>query len=53
MKKKPKMSLTKKLEYWQIADELGYSLQCKDRILHAESEDDAIRILTTERKKVK
>ena len=51
-KKKKKMSLTMRYEYWILADDLGYSLQCKDNIMHAEYEDDVQRILTTERKKV-
>ena len=52
MTKEKKMSPTVRYEYWQIADDLGYSLQCKDRIMHAETESDAQQILTTERKRV-
>ena len=50
--KKKKLTLTQRYEYWMLADDLGYSLQCKDNIMHAEYEDDVQRILTTERKKV-
>lgn len=51
--KEKKITLSKKCEYWQIADDLGYSLKCKDDIMHAEYESDIEHILTTERKKVK
>lgn len=51
-KRNKKMSLTMRYEYWKLADDLGYSLQCKDNIMHAEDEDDVQRILTTERKRV-
>ena len=51
--KEKKITLSNKYEYWKIADDLGYSLKCKDDIMHAEYESDIERILTTERKKVK
>lgn len=52
MAKEKKLTQKQRYEYWQIADELGYSLQCKDRIMHAETENDAQRILTAERNRV-
>ena len=51
MQREKKISLTKRYEYWLIADELGYSLQCKDRIMHAHGEHEIERIMIDERKK--
>ena len=50
MKKEPRISISKRFEYWQLADELCYSLKCKDMIMHAETEREIQRILLNERK---
>lgn len=50
MEKERKISMSKKIEYWQLADELCYSLKCKDMIMHAETEREIQRILINERK---
>ena len=48
--KEKKLTLKQRYEYWQMCDDLGYSLKCKDDVMHAEYEKDVQRIMITERK---
>ena len=50
--KENKMSLREKFDYWQMCDDLGYSLKCKDDVMHALYDGDVQRILLNERKRL-
>ena len=51
-KKEKKLTLKERYEYWQMCDDLGYSLKCKDDVMHALYDSDVQRILINERKRV-
>ena len=51
-KKEKKLTLRERYEYWAMCDDLGYSLKCKDDVMHALYESDVQRILINERKRV-
>ena len=51
-RKGTKLTLRQRFDYWQMCDDLGYSLQCKDAVMHAQYDEDVQHILLNERKRL-